>query len=333
MEPNPHDRFSRRAFADLEVMRTHLRAFLPAALVAQIDLERLRREPDVLLDPDLRERLSDLLFSAPARGKRRALFWFVFEHRSTPAPDLPFDLLRSATRILESWRRAHPRERALPRIVPVVVYAGPAPFTAPRRLAELLGAGDADDGLGPDLGYVLTDLTHVDDEVLRLRTGAVAFAALSLLLLKHARSDDLFARLARGADLLRALLRAPTGLDALRTLLTYVLAVRGTDAERDLATAVLPRLDEHDRETVMGTFKSYADVLREEGMEKGLATGRAEGRRRDAAEKLLRVLRRRFEVPAALADRIEGAAYEDLDRWFDRALDADSLDEVFEPGS
>ncbi|MFG0315683.1 MAG: Rpn family recombination-promoting nuclease/putative transposase [Planctomycetota bacterium JB042] len=204
MESNPHDRFARRAFADLDVMRAHLRGFLPPAVTARLDLDRLRREPDVHLDSELR------------------------------------------------------------------------------------------------------------------------VAALAHLLLKYARADDLLERLGRWAELLRSVLHAPSGLDALRTLLSYVFAVRGTDTEQVLARTLLPHLDARDQETVMSDFKSYADVLREEGM----AKGHQEGRRREAADKLLRLLRRRFDVPDAIAARIDAAPVEDLDLWFDRALDAERLEDV-----
>ncbi|MFG0320566.1 MAG: Rpn family recombination-promoting nuclease/putative transposase, partial [Planctomycetota bacterium JB042] len=322
MEPSPHDRFARRAFADLDVMRAHLRGFLPPELAARLDLSALRREPDVHLDPELRERLSDLLFAAPTVDGGEALVWFLFEHKSAPDRFLPYDLLRSAARIGEAWRREHPDATRLPWIVPVVLHAGARPFAAPRRYAALCGADGADGDdpvLGPDLRYVLTDLSSVADDAIRDRVGDVAFAALAHLLLKHARADDLLERLARWSDAFRAVLRAPTGLDALRTLLTYVLSVREGVTETQVARVVVPHLDASDRETVMSEFKSTADVLREEGM----AKGEARGRQSEAADKLLRLLRRRFDVPDALAARIDAAPLADLDRWFDRALDVE----------
>lgn len=329
MEMNPHDRFARRAFADLDVMRAHLRAFLPHALAARLDLPRLRREPDVHLDPDLRERLSDLVFSVPIVGGGTALVWFLFEHKSTPDRWLPFDLARSGVRLHEGWRRDHPEANHLPLLIPVVLYAGERPFAAPRRLLELSGGHAAvDDEVARctlDIGYVLTDLSRVGDDVIRARVGHAAFAALAHLLLKHGREHDLVERLARWSDLLRDVLRAPTGLDALRSLLSYLCAVRGADAEHEVATIVVPRLDARDRESVMTTFKSYEDIVREQGEARGMQIGR----QREAADKLLRVLRRRFEVPADVAARVDAAALEDLDRWFDRALGADSIDEVF----
>lgn len=45
---------------------------------------------------------------------------------------------------------------------------------------------------------------------------------------------------------------------------------------------------------------------------------------------LLRVLDRRFgAVPARIAARVAAARRPELERWFDRALDAESFDDVF----
>jgi hypothetical protein len=118
-------------------------------------------------------------------------------------------------------------------------------FRAPRRHAthcEVPGADGDETVLGADLRYVLTDLSQVGDDGIRARVGGVAFAALAHLLSKHARADDLFRRLARWADLLRAVLAASSGLDALRTVPSCLFAVRGTEAEQEISAAVLPQV-------------------------------------------------------------------------------------------
>jgi hypothetical protein len=56
-----------------------------------------------------------------------------------------------------------------------------------------------------------------------------------------------------------------------------------------------------------------------------LAEGLAEGKTSD----LLKVLNKRFGA-GDHESRIEGASLEQLELWFDRALDADRLDDVFQ---
>lgn len=68
------------------------------------------------------------------------------------------------------------------------------------------------------------------------------------------------------------------------------------------------------------------ELIRKEGWE--------EGRQRGGAEAVLRLLRRRgFAVDPALEARVLGTTSVDtLDRWFDRAVDAGSIDDVFDEG-
>ena len=61
-----------------------------------------------------------------------------------------------------------------------------------------------------------------------------------------------------------------------------------------------------------------------------LEEGKAEGKAQGKAEALIRLLARRFgPLPDWVAQRAEGASVEQLDTWFDRALDAATLTEVF----
>ena len=68
-------------------------------------------------------------------------------------------------------------------------------------------------------------------------------------------------------------------------------------------------------------MRTFADARREEGRE--------QGRRREAADNLLRLMRRRFgDVPTDVVTRIEAAPLDALHAWFDRAIDAERLEDV-----
>jgi hypothetical protein len=55
-----------------------------------------------------------------------------------------------------------------------------------------------------------------------------------------------------------------------------------------------------------------------------------QGRLADAQEKLLRLLGKRFTVPAAIHEQVDGCGdMNQINTWFDRAITAESLDEVF----
>jgi hypothetical protein len=66
------------------------------------------------------------------------------------------------------------------------------------------------------------------------------------------------------------------------------------------------------------------------GLEKGLAKGLAKGSLQKARQMLLQILDKRFNVPADIHKRVETCTDTAMmDTWFDRAITAASLDEVF----
>ena len=67
-----------------------------------------------------------------------------------------------------------------------------------------------------------------------------------------------------------------------------------------------------------------------EGMEKGRLEGREEGERAALASMLTKQARLRFrDVPPESAARIESASKADLERWLERILTAETLDDIF----
>jgi hypothetical protein len=68
--------------------------------------------------------------------------------------------------------------------------------------------------------------------------------------------------------------------------------------------------------------QSFYEMVVQEGFDKGLENGQR--------AMLLRLLGRRFgAVPEPIAARVAAATPPELERWFDRALEATSLDDVF----
>ncbi len=82
-------------------------------------------------------------------------------------------------------------------------------------------------------------------------------------------------------------------------------------------------------------IKTTAEKLREQGWREGRKEGREEGREegvhRGQVEMLRVILRRRFgAIPASLEDRIAQATTEGLKTLVERALDAETVDELLD---
>jgi predicted transposase YdaD len=333
--PGPHDLFARYTFGHPERAAAELRAVLPAQLVSEVDWASLRQESGSVVDPELRETESDLLFTARLRTGRSLLLYVLLEHQSTVDRWMALRMLRYVVRLVERWRTEHPESTRLPVILPLVMYHGPeGAWTAPRRVEELFELPDEKEqrerwrALVPRFEYLLDDLTVEREEALRARPGP-PLARLAWLVLRHVRTGELARKLPDWVALFAQVQAGPEGAEHLVVVTRYLLWV-GDKAVHEAARRVLHSvLDEQRAEELM---RSYGEELIERGLQQGLAKGREEGRLRGRAEAVLRLLTARgVHADEAARQRIlsctDGAA---LDRWFDRALNATALSDVLD---
>ena len=337
----PHDRLVRDVLSDPELAAGELRAVLPEALAARIEWGSLRLEPGHFADEEGESR-TDLLFSAPLDG-RRAYVYLLFEHQSRPEAHMPLRLLVYLTRI---WRAlATPDGEAggasarLPVIIPLVLHHGERGWTSPRRLGELLDWDASTHALlapfVPDFEVLVDDLAEVP-EVELLQRDMAALGKVVVWVLRAVRvgfDPGLISEWAQELDRAQAPGREP----ALRHLLHYLL---GTDEGTAIFEALeRARLSEGVREVVMGLRQQWQREAheqgrtegRQQGRQEGRQQGRQEGRSEGQAELLLKQLRLRFgDLPAAVEPRVRAATSEELDRWAERVLSAERLDDVLD---
>ena len=334
--PGPHDLFARFTFSHPERGAAELRIVLPPEVVARVDWSTLRHEPGSVVDPELRESQSDLLFSAHLHGGQPVLLYFLLEHQSSVDRWMAFRMLRYVVRQLELWRQQHPDSESLPVVIPVVMYHGlESQWTAPRQVAELFCLPPEAlrhwHALVPRLEYLVDDLTVQREEALRVRPGP-PLVPLAVLLLRFGRSEQVAVLLESWRPLLAELLKSPQGLEQLHAVVHYLLSVG-----RDAAYAALWRV----LNSVAGELgaeeqvRTIADMLREEGHAKGLLEGIAQGRTeglaeglaRGRAEGVLRILAARgIALNEEERQRILSCTdLNTLDQWFERALNATSL--------
>ena len=123
----------RYTFENPERAAAELRVALPPFVVAQVDWESLKAERNSVVDPELRETETDLLFSARLKDGRQVLFYVLLEHQSSVDRWMALRMLRYVVRQLEHWRQEHPGSEWLPIIIPLVMYHGPGgAWSAPR---------------------------------------------------------------------------------------------------------------------------------------------------------------------------------------------------------
>ncbi|WP_299438644.1 Rpn family recombination-promoting nuclease/putative transposase [uncultured Rhodospira sp.] len=326
LSQTPHDSLFRALLDDPERAATLIRERLPPEVVDGLAASLPEPVDGTFIDDTLRSTRSDRLFRLRLKDGRPAFLYVLLEHKSTPDPATPLQLLGYMVRIWEAHAEGKAeRLRALPPIFPLVVYHGAAPWTAPLSPLDCIATDDAGAlDQARSLRYTLVDLGPM--ALPELSRDRVLQAGLTAL--KYAFQAGVT------ADVLEAILSGvPDGHPLEIRLMTYILTVH--DTRRDTVVDALRRAKPERWEAVMGTV---AEEIFNEGMAKGMAKGIAEGiakgiakgKAEGQAALLLHLLERKFgSVPTATRQHVIAATPEALERWADTVLDATSLDEVF----
>ncbi len=299
----PHDTFFRQLLAQPAMVADFVQNYLPAEVVALLDLTKLQPERDTFVDPRLRKHFSDLLYSVPLKSGGKVYLYLLFEHKSRPDKQARLQLLRYMIRIWEQeWRK---RGQISP-IVPLLFYHGPETWSYSTEFADLVEAPEALKQFTPHFRHLLTDLSSYSDQQIR---GEV-WLRVGLLALKHIFDQNLGQQLPHILGLIGSLAQQESGLEMLRTVLLYIAqanqAVTEAEFERGVAAAALP-----EGENLMATLaekwkeegwvRGRAEGL-EEGLERGLERGLEQGLEKGLEaqrQTLLRLLEWRFQFTEA----------------------------------
>ena len=310
----PHDALFKLAFSDVEEAAPLLRSVLPNPLTELIDWSTLRVMPGSYVDETLSNRYSDLLYSARIGGET-VLIYLLVEHQSTVFRLMGFRMLRYVVRIWEGWLRDAPNGGGLPKVVPVVIYAGEDEWDAPTDVESLV-RGDTD-AWTPRMSFILDDLTRLSEADLAGRNLGV-FAELVVRALTRLRTSSApLGELRSWLPLLERLLLAKNGLERFRALIEYLASVANFEPE------ALPPIVRQLGPAAEETAVTAAERLRQQGFERGLEQARI--------EMTLLQLRMKFgeSLPQDILARVESGTEADFAAWSGRILTANRLEEVF----
>ena len=345
--PNPHDAFFRQAFGSPKHVVGLLKLVLPKQLQAVLDLnpERIRVLDPTHVDPELRSTGSDLVVEVPRLAtagdldRAPAIFILAIEHQRQDERFIVVRQLGYTVRIWERWLRAHPGATHLPPVVPVVIHNGDTPWRSPTSLTALLDLPHVPldpslRALLPSMEVVLADLAspELTRAVLRARADDADTVSETLLeILQGATRADADALLDDWASRLRPLHDEPAGWSTLVAALCYLAQVSAIPKPHLAAAA--ESLPEPTKETFMTAAQEWMlegmGKGREEGVAKGRQEGLEEGERAALASTLAKLVRLRFrDAPPDCAARIDTATKADLERWLERFVTAETLDDL-----
>ena len=323
----PHDALVRALLEDPARAQALIRDHLPNDLAALVS----GAPPEILdgsyVDDSLRGSQSDLLMKVTLRSGKPTFLYVLVEHKSTPDHGT---LLQLAGYMVRIWQRhangKAARLKALPPIIPLLLYSGHSGWEPAESLREMIAADSPALSILPGERVLFRWLTPMPPEAL---SGDAELRAGFLTLTRRALGP-----------LLRQVFAGVEGNRRLQEqVLTYILT---TYPDLTLE-ALMDRIRADGTADMEDHMTTIADTLIAKGEARGMAAGIAEGKAagivegeargktQGQAQSLIRLLERRF---GALSKdhraRIIGADMDQLDLWIDRVLDAPSLDALFQ---
>jgi len=336
----PHDKLFKEVFGDKQYAVSHFRTFLPAPLVAALDMDNAERRLGSFIDEELRGHHSDLLYEIPwlddesclktDRSRPAVFCYLLFEHQRCEDAEMPLRMLAYSLRIWKTWLKDNKITAGLPVIVPLVLYHDSHTWRARVRFQDYFTIPNGlDEVLRPHIPQyqmLLTDLSRYSDEELRQGT----LDALALILFKHIHSDPeaLLEHINHHFDLVEKTLAAPSGFKSVTMVLEYLL--KTSDIPEVEIVRLSRRLGAKVEEEIMTTAERLRDEGWKKGRQKGRQEGRQEGRLTGQRQLVMRLLRLKFGDSADHRQQeIEHMGIDELDKVAAGVLTAESLDELF----
>lgn len=273
----------------------------------------------------LQQRHGDCVWRIPYHGAGAVYILLLLEHQSKVDPHMALRVLIYTGLLYQSLIKQGQIavHDPYPAVLPVVVYSGVRPWTAPTALAQRQAQDPSLQHLQPSMSYIL-----LDEGVLLRRKKLPRYNLAALLFrLEHCSDVEEFEKL---VQTMQRRLRRPRYAELRRSFLNW------------LKTALWPRLIEdtdirhiqslQELSTMLIEEKPrFSEQWRRQGREEGLHEGRQEGIQIGQATVLKRLLMRRFgELDPAVRVRIDAATPLQLETWSLNVLDAHTLAEVFQ---
>ena len=316
-----HDPFFRSTFSEPGLFRKWLVWFLPI-LAELLDLDRLELQKDSLIDEKLKAHYNDLLYKIPIRDTDKNMVVFVLvEHKASSERWTMLQILRYIVLI---WMReidtAIEEKRfanfVLPPVLPIIVYHGERPFTAPIRLSELVYQIKGFEKHLPDFEGILLDLTLTAEN--DLPEDLDLYAVLSVM--QAVFRPDVAERILKIYQKIKHKLDDLHYRDRWLKILRYAMTSSKYITRNDLDEVTNQMSD-----TDVATISPLYQELFTEGKIEGMAEGEARGE----ANSIIRILTRNFgDVPPVVHEKLR--TIHDLDvlgQLTDVALDCQSFDQ------
>ena len=278
--PNPHDVLFRSTLKNLDVAKDFFKAHLPALVLNKINLNHLQLCDNSLLDEELKEQCSDVLYYSKLSDESCNYLYILTEHQSSPNKLMPFRILRYQLAIMGEHLKKHPKTTVLPIVFPILVYQEQAdhkPYPYSLDIFDLFYDKELAKQTLAQPAYLI-DISLFSDYEIKTHN----LVALMEYLHKHAKDRDLLLIMNDLKELLLDTLKKIANNEILlsnyfESCLYYILLVGNVSNKKEFIKQLntIPVV----KEKMMGNLAHYFE---EQGIAKGKAEGKAEAKKETA---------------------------------------------------
>jgi predicted transposase/invertase (TIGR01784 family) len=267
---NVHDKFFKRTMADKKIARNMLENYLPEQILKLINLEDMELKKDSMIEKELKDIFSDLIYKVKLNGKK-AYLYFLFEHKSYPYKKIALQLLKYMRNIWD-LEMEQGKQGKLPLIIPLVFYHGRKKWNIGLSLSDILD--DIPDELKnyiPEFKYLLYDFSLYSEQEI---TGRIELK-IFLQALRYIFTDiELFKEEIKGLiELFEELTDKKTAVEYFETVIRYIMKAREGIDEKELIK-IASEVSSERGEAIM----TIAEKLRMEGIKEGINKGINKGK-------------------------------------------------------
>lgn len=294
----PHDDFFKLLMQGSENVNEIVRAILPPALIAKLNLDSLRK-----IDSEFTEGKSkstgsgnfraDVVYECKLISGKLVSITFLFEHKSYKAKFPHLQLLRY---MLGIWEREKKNGQALRPILPILFYHGQRKWEY-RSFQKYFEGDNVDEIMRPfipSFEYIFLNLQEKGDNWINEKIGLDALR-IALLLMRYIRSDELPTLLSRIFKGVEKLEKTEEGRQQLEEIWLYLILGSKDIEEKiveDMDHATYMKSPVPKGSTAWGIIK----LLEKKAREEALSEGRSEGEFQAKSKIAFKMLEEGFDI-------------------------------------
>jgi hypothetical protein len=319
---NDHDSSYKFLFSTPELVRDLIIGFIPDEWLHSLDYATLEKIPGSYISEDLRSRADDVVWRVKVGGEWVYLYLLI-EFQSSVDKYMALRMMVYVGLLYQDLikRGEVLDDGRLPPILPIVLYNGGTRWTSATDIFELIPpVPGLVEQFKPRLKYLLIDENNYTDHELASAKNLVA----AVFRIEHPDSPQ---RIGELISLLGVWLNDRPDLRRM-----FAIWIRATLMRKPEYRIVLPQLDDLQELKVMlaDRLEEWALDYKAQGVQQGRQEGRQEGEKKGEALALQRLLTKRFgPISHDMTARIADASMEQIEAWFDLAIDAVQIDDVF----